>query len=56
MHLSIEYLWDGTAREPFPAIYEDGHRVASFDTEREAIEWARKEYGDADAAGLAEYM
>ncbi len=48
MKLSQEYAWGGTSREPVIVIYEDGARVASFDTEAEADTWVREEYGDEE--------
>lgn len=52
MKLHMEYAWGGTAREPVLVIYDDGRRVASFDTEAEADAWVREEYGDDAADGI----
>lgn len=45
MGLKQEYVWGGTSREPVVTIYENGTRVASFDTEAEADAWVQEEYG-----------
>lgn len=43
--ISMEYAWDGTAREPVLIIYDNGSRVASFEDEVEALQWIADEYG-----------
>lgn len=45
MRIRIEAAWGGTSREPVYVVYEDGRRVASFDDDAEAVQWAKDEYG-----------
>ena len=52
MSVQMQYAWGGNAREPVTVIYEDGRRVASFDSEDEAIAWIREEYGDDVAVNV----
>lgn len=45
MSIRLEYAWGGNARPPVLVVYEDGRRVASFDSEEEARQWIADEYG-----------
>ena len=50
-NLKIESAWGGGGREPVIVVYEDGVRVASFDTEAEAESWVDEEYGEGAYLG-----
>lgn len=50
-NLKIESAWGGGGREPVIVIYEDGRRVASFDTDAEAEAWVDDEYGEGAYLG-----